>query len=495
MAPMLIAAIFSAVLGMFQFGFNTGAINSPSEAIKNFINESYEDSVGGLSKGKADTLFSLAVTAFLVGGMIGGLTGGYVADKFGRKRGLLYVQILSVLGALLMGFSKSANSFEMLVIGRFSIGLACGFFTGLAPLYVSEIAPVKIRGEIGTINQLAVTSGLLVSQVLGLNIALGTESGWPALLGLSGIPALLQIILLPFVPESPRYLVINKNEDELGRKALESLRGSVCANDIDTELQEMIKERDESVKASALDDNRVGIRELLTSSSLRLPLCICIAMHLSQQLSGLVAIFYYSTDFFKSSGVTESDAPYATLGVGAIMVTMTLVTIPCMDRLGRRTLHLTGLAGMLFFSILITIALNLRDKEEGPMNEEDSGVGIFLIVSTLSFVVFFALGPGSIPWMITAELFSQGPRPAAIAVATLVNWIANLLVGFTFPVIVSSLEDQAFLPFMVLIALFLAILYIYLPETKGKTVEAISDMMSAPGAWSGKYNRIRRGAT
>jgi len=147
------------------------------------------------------------------------------------------------------------------------------------------------------------------------------------------------------------------------------------------------------------------------------------------------------------------------------------------------------------FSILITIALNLRDKEEGPMNEEDSGVGIFLIVSTLSFVVFFALGPGSIPWMITAELFSQGPRPAAIAVATLVNWIANLLVGFTFPVIVSSLEDQAFLPFMVLIALFLAILYIYLPETKGKTVEAISDMMSAPGAWSGKYNRIRRGAT
>ena len=96
------------------------------------------------------------------------------------------------------------------------------------------------------------------------------------------------------------------------------------------------------------------------------------------------------------------------------------------------------------FSILITIALNLRDKEEGPMNEEDSGVGIFLIVSTLSFVVFFALGPGSIPWMITAELFSQGPRPAAIAVATLVNWMANLLVGFTFPVIVSSLEDQGY---------------------------------------------------
>ena len=99
---------------------------------------------------------------------------------------------------------------------------------------------------------------------------------------------------------------------------------------------------------------------------------------------------------------------------------------------------------MFTFSILITIALNLWKKKEDPTEAGDSGVGIFLVVSTLSFVVFFALGPGSIPWMITSELFTQGPRPAAIAVATLVNWIANLLVGFTFPVIVSSLEDQGY---------------------------------------------------
>ena len=99
---------------------------------------------------------------------------------------------------------------------------------------------------------------------------------------------------------------------------------------------------------------------------------------------------------------------------------------------------------MFTFSILITIALNLWKKEEDPTEAGDSGVGIFLVVSTLSFVVFFALGPGSIPWMITSELFTQGPRPAAIAVATLVNWIANLLVGFTFPVMVSGLQAQGY---------------------------------------------------
>ena len=105
----------------------------------------------------------------------------------------------------------------MLVIGRFLNGLACGFFTGLAPLYVSEVAPVRIRGGLGTVNQLAVTSGILVSQILGLDTVLGTEEGWPALLGLAAVPALMQVALLPFVPESPRFLIINRGMDDAGR--------------------------------------------------------------------------------------------------------------------------------------------------------------------------------------------------------------------------------------------------------------------------------------
>ncbi len=132
----------------------------------------------------------------------------------------------------------------------------------------------------------------------------------------------------------------------------------------------------------------------------RVALLVAVAMHLSQQLSGMVAIFYYSTGFFVNAGVKEDNAQYATLGVGAIMVAMTFVTIPLMDRLGRRTLHLGGLAGIVVFCILITVAQNLDPQE-------NDGIGVFLIVSTLGFVVFFALGPGSIPWLITGELFKQ----------------------------------------------------------------------------------------
>merc|ERR1712079_37134 len=142
---------------------------------------------------------------------------------------------------------------------------------------------------------------------------------------------------------------------------------------------------------------------------------------------------------------------------GAIMVTMALVTIPLMDRLGRRTLHLAGLAGMLFFGILLTVALNL--------DPSSSGVGIFLVASTLAFVFSFGFGPSTVPWLITSELFTQGPRTAAVPVVTLVNWVGNMLVGFTFPSMAVGLGAQAFIPFIVAIAVSLAVLYVYLPET------------------------------
>ena len=276
-------------------------------------------------------------------------------------------------------------------MGRLSTGVACGFFTALSPLYVSEIAPVKIRGQIGTVNQLAVVSALLMSQVLGLAALLGSRSGWPVLLGgVAVVPALLQVALLPFMPESPRYLIINKGEDEAGRRALERLRGSSASKqDVDAEFQEILSERDATSKSD--EESRFGIWDLFRSRALRLPLFVCVVMHLSQQLCGMVAIFYYSTEFFVKSGVAESEAPYATLGVGAIMVTMAVVTIPLMDRLGRRTLHLAGLAGMLLFGVLLTVALNL-DPSSSP------GVGVFLVASTLAFVFSFAVGPSTVPW-------------------------------------------------------------------------------------------------
>ena len=185
------------------------------------------------------------------------------------------------------------------------------------------------------------------------------------------------------------------------------------------------------------------------------------------------AIFYYAVTFFKSAGIAENQAKLANLGVGAIMVTMTFITIPLMDRLGRRALQLTSLGskdkrdgktfltslfsvGTLVMSILIIIAQN-----------ED--IGAFLIATTLIFVVFFALGNGSIPWLITGEMFTQGSRSAASSIVVFINWAANLTVGLVFPlVLIPLLDTYTFLPFAILLAFFSAFVFLFLPETKVK---------------------------
>ncbi|XP_065172418.1 glucose transporter type 1 isoform X4 [Atheta coriaria] len=456
-------AILAAVLGMLQFGYNTGVINAPEGNIEYFMKDVYKSRYGeDLADEEVQRLYSLAVSIFAIGGMLGGFSGGMVANRFGRKGGLLLNNVLGIGGACLMWFTKVTNSYEMLFIGRFIIGVNCGLNTSLVPMYISEIAPLNLRGGLGTVNQLAVTVGLLLSQVLGIEQFLGTNEGWPLLLGLAICPALLQLILLPICPESPRYLLITKQWEEEARKALRRLRAS---NQVEEDIEEMrAEERAQQAEAS------ISMMELICSPTLRAPLVIGVVMQLSQQLSGINAVFYYSTSLFASSGLTDESAKFATIGIGAIMVGMTLVSIPLMDRTGRRTLHLYGLGGMFIFSIFITISFLIKEMIDW--------MSYLSVVSILSFVVFFAVGPGSIPWMITAELFSQGPRPAAMSIAVLVNWLANFLVGIGFPsmkafALQNALENYTFLPFSVFLAIFWIFTYKKVPETKNKTFEEI----------------------
>jgi len=474
----LALSIFTAILGMFQFGFNTGVVNAPEAAIKQFINDTYMDRYEEkIEESNLVLIFSLAVNAFVVGGMIGGLSGGWLANKVGRKNGLLYSQALSLTGAILSGCSKPAGAYEMIIVGRLLIGIACGLFTGLAPLYISEVAPLSIRGGMGIFNQLAVVSGIFLGQILGLNGVMGSDY-WPILVSFTAFPSALQTILLFALPESPRYLILEKKDEAAGTQALKKLRNT---DDIDEELDDIKAEANASSNETSL-----SIWQLLCTPNLRLALFVTVCMHLSQQLSGINAIFYYSTDFFKEAGISSDNAQYATLGVGAIMVTMSIVTIPFMDKLGRRTLHFAGMIGMIICSILITISLNMG-TEEKPANPSDenaaSGSGIFTVIAALSLVMFFALGPGSIPWLITGELFTQAPRSAAISVATLVNWSGNLAVGLIFPVMQKEIKDFSFLPFTVSLVILFLVLFFYLPETKGRSVNEIEALFQIPNAW------------
>ncbi|KAM9697346.1 solute carrier family 2, facilitated glucose transporter member 2 isoform 2-T2 [Dama dama] len=451
----LVLAVFTAVLSSFQFGYDIGVINAPQQviithyrhvlgislddrkAINNYDLNSTEElptSPGDPTPGSRTeeetmtsasliTMFwSLSVSSFAVGGMIASFFGGLLGDKLGRIKALLVANILSLVGALLMGFSKLGPSHILIISGRGISGLYCGLISGLVPMYIGEIAPTTLRGAIGALHQLAVVTGILISQIVGLDFILGNHELWHILLGLSAVPAILQCLLLFFCPESPRYLYIKLDEEAKAKKSLKRLRGS---DDVTKDITEMRKEREEGS-----NEKKVSIIQLFTSSSYRQPILVALMLHVAQQFSGINAIFYYSTSIFQTAGISQP--VYATIGVGAVNTVFTAVS------------------------------------NKLPWMSYVSMTAIFLFVS------FFEIGPGPIPWFMVAEFFSQGPRPAALAIAAFSNWTGNFIIALCFQYIVDFCGPYVFFLFAGLVLAFTLFTYFKVPETKGKSFEEIA---------------------
>ncbi|KAK2857896.1 hypothetical protein Q7C36_005815 [Tachysurus vachellii] len=453
----LLLAVGTAVIGSLQFGYNTGVINAPQKIIESFYNETWFDRYGeAIPEAALTSLWSVSVAIFSVGGMIGSFSVGLFVNRFGRRNSMLMVNVLAYISAALMGFSKLAASWEMLIMGRFLVGLYSGLSTGFVPMYVGEVSPTNLRGALGTLHQLGIVIGILIAQVFGLDVIMGNATMWPFLLSFTFVPALLQCFLLPLCPESPRYLLLNLNEESKARSVLKKLRGS---SDVSSDMQEMKEESRQMMR-----EKKVSILELLTSRIYRQPLIIAVVLQLSQQLSGINAVFYFSTSIFETAGVAQP--VYATIGAGVVNTAFTVVSLFLVERAGRRSLHLTGLMGMALSAVLMTVAQAL--KVQVPWMSYMSIVAIF------AFVAFFEIGPGPIPWFIVAELFGQGPRPSAIAVAGFCNWTANFIVGMCFQYVANLCGPYVFIIFTVLLLIFFIFTYFKVPETKGRTFDEIS---------------------
>ncbi|XP_068561506.1 solute carrier family 2, facilitated glucose transporter member 1 [Cebidichthys violaceus] len=453
----LMLSVGSAVIGSLQFGYNTGVINAPQKVIEKYINETWYDRYQEpISKGSLTAIWSIAVAIFSVGGIFGSFSVGLFVNRFGRRNSMLMANVLAFIAATLMGFSKMASSWEMLIAGRFVVGLYSGLSTGFVPMYVGEVSPTALRGALGTFHQLGIVVGILIAQVFGMEAIMGNDGLWPLLLGFTFIPAVIQCILLPLCPKSPRFLLINKNEENKAKSVLKKLRGTT---DVSSDMQEMKEESRQMMR-----EKKVTILELFRSPLYRQPLLIAVVLQLSQQLSGINAVFYYSTRIFEKAGVEQP--VYATIGAGVVNTAFTVVSLFIVERAGRRSLHLVGLLGMAGSAVLMTIALALLDQLKW--------MSYVSIVAIFSFVAFFEIGPGPIPWFIVAELFSQGPRPSAFAVAGFSNWTANFIVGMTFQYVEEICGPYVFIIFTVLLLVFFVFTFFKVPETKGRTFDEIS---------------------
>ncbi|CAH8512159.1 unnamed protein product [Schistosoma margrebowiei] len=318
----------------FVFGYHTGVINAPLSLIQNFTQKVIDERRYTCGSSCVRVILSICVTGFVIGGLFGGLFGGVLANRLGRRKTLFLLSIPTILGSVLIMVSVCLRSFEAIIFGRFIVGLSAGAYTVVTPTYLSEIAPVKSRGAAGVMNQFVTVLAILLSQALGLSQVMGTDKFWPFLLGLCAPVCLLHVILMIFCPESPSYLYLVKGDKDAAKHALLLLRGKNY--DVFMELDSFQRDPEYNTK------HYFGMGNLFRVQHLRWGLFVALIPHFGQQLSGINGVLYYSVPLFESVGLTNRDASFVNLGVGAVIVLGTIMSICVIDRGGRRMLLLVG---------------------------------------------------------------------------------------------------------------------------------------------------------
>ncbi|XP_056151974.1 solute carrier family 2, facilitated glucose transporter member 1 [Lampris incognitus] len=449
-------SVGTSVLGSLQIGYHTGNVNAPAKIIEQFFNNTWRSRHNQSMPDQSLTfLWSLSVSIKDFGALLGSLGVKYLADSYGRRNSILIVNALSVAGASLMFLSKASESFEVLIMGRLVFGLFCGLVMSLNPLYIQEVSPTNLRGAFATLNQVSFASGIFIGMVVGLETVLGTEQYWALMLSLSLIPALLQYLVLPLCPESPRYLLINQGKESQAEAALLRLRGSL--DKVYTELEEM---KDEA----AHTQTGVTIHEFFRKRSYRQPIIIVLFVNLGSQLSGFNAIINYSTKMFQAR---FDEAKFLTLGVGAVNVIFTLVAFFLMERAGRRRLLLTGFISIAVCNLLMTIVDSVLHLV--PDLRSLQVLVVFCLIS------MYELGPGPISWFIAAELFDQPSRPIAMAFTSMLNWGGKFFLALLFPPLLKACSAYVYLLFMAVALAAFTFTWIRLPETKGRTFDDIAE--------------------
>ncbi len=431
LTPNLIASVIVASAASFLVGFNTAALNPVAKQC---------------FPGKSVLEWSMAVSAFAVGGPLGATAAGPKAKRSGVKSALqmtFFVYLLAGFGQVL------STSVWCLAASRFFVGAASGSSTVLVPLYLGEISPPSLRGSLGTVTQFAMVIGILFASAL---YGLIKDWSWRWLLGATPAVALAALLAAPEgLLESPRHLLLRNPESTKARAVIRKLRGLRYEEEVEVEVSHILT-------ASSTQSTDADLRSLLKSTSSRLLLSSCVALQIAQQFCGINAVFYYSTTFF--DGVIDDPVMGSTI-VAAINVVATYVALVLMDKCGRRTLLLYSSGGMLICTAFMTAALG------GALPKTVA------LAATAVYVFFFEIGLGPIPWLIVAEMFPAKHVAIAMSLCCQINWACNFVVGATFPTVNGALGFMAFVPFGTVLLITVIGTWLYLPETHNTTPESL----------------------
>uniref|UniRef100_UPI00358E5FFE solute carrier family 2, facilitated glucose transporter member 11-like n=1 Tax=Myxine glutinosa TaxID=7769 RepID=UPI00358E5FFE len=461
---LLLLASATGIGGTFQYGFNISVMNAPTWDIKNFINNTYcERHSMFIDDNLVTLLWSVMVSIYTAGGALGSFLTGPLASKLGRKKALLANNSLALLAAVIMGVSYPLRAYELIILGRFVIGMNCGLGLNLQPMYLGETAPQHLRGVMSMCGMIFLPLGIMVGQVVGLPEILGRPGGWPLILSVTAIPALLQIFTLPSCPESPRFLLIDKNDVDECRKALKWLGGKhMTEMEMENEMAGMREEHaligDAGMEKSAL----VVARD----PTLRRALITVILVGAGQQLSGLDVIYSYLVYIFSASGVAPGDMAYIAIGTGLCELLALLMSSYLIERLGRKPLLIGGYSMMALSCVIITISLSLQEYVHWMP---------FLSASCVfACILSFGIGPGCVTSLLPAEFFTQEARSGAYTLYGMSNWSFLFIIGMVFPFMVDGLGPFCFLFFLIDCVATAIFTFFFIPETKNRSFLEIS---------------------
>jgi len=436
---MLAAAV--PFFGGFLFGYDTAVINGANQLLKiHFSLDSVQEGMAGASA--------------ILGCIPGAMVAGYFSDRFGRRKVLFVCAILYALSGV---FSALPRSFDQFLMMRFVSGLGIGASSMICPVYIAEIAPAAWRGRLGSLFQLGIVTGIFLTLFINTLVqhfgdaAWNASRGWRWMLGAEVVPAIVFLVVLFFVIESPRWS-IQSGQESAARESLEKIGGRDYAN-----------EEIASVK-TVLQQEKGSFLELLSQRRFRRPVIIAILLMAFSQFSGINAIMYYSTKIFATAGVGVESSFAASAVIGLVNFAFTFVAIAFVDKWGRRTLLLIGLG----IQIVALAAVGWM------FHQSVHGAGLLLAI--LVFIGAFAMALGPIPWILCSEIFPMRIRGPAMSVATFVIWASCYVVAQTFPVLNDSPRIGpaiTFGIFSLVSAIAFVFVWLMVKETKGRSLEEI----------------------
>ncbi len=421
-----------AALGGLLFGFETAVISGAEKTIQQ---------LWSLSSG----WLGFTVASSLIGTVIGSIIAGTPAQKYGRKAVLSFIAILYLLSAI--GCSVTPIWF-LFILFRFIGGIAVGASSVVGPMYISEIAPAKIRGRLAGSFQVNIVLGILIAFLTNFLLRGIGEDSWRWMLGIMVVPAAMFAILLRTIPESPRWLVLN-GRDEEAKKIFEKTGEHDAIG--------LIKEEHELSKH--------GTKEHLFNGKYNKPILYAVLLAMFNQLSGINAILYYAPRIFEMAGFNQADSFQQSVYIGAANLFFTLLAMTVIDKFGRKKLLLTGAIGMIVFLALTAYAF-----------QSPGGGGSSVIIYLIGFIAFFAFSQGAVIWVFISEIFPNSVRSQGGSLGSFTHWIMAAIISWTFPIIVEGSKTGGFYSFIfysVMMALSFIFIWRVMPETKGRTLEQI----------------------